>query len=112
MPAFVTIDFGYPWWLSYGHLVVVAVTLAVFLLGFARRWPKMPMLLVGAVLLWSFAAFLTSRFVMNVNGRAALPTSSFFPSGRGRVLDMGAGTGRSSIMVLEARPEATLVALD
>jgi ubiquinone/menaquinone biosynthesis C-methylase UbiE len=31
---------------------------------------------------------------------------------RGRVLDMGAGTGRSSIMVLESRPQATLVALD
>jgi len=112
MPALATIDFGYPWWLSYGHLIVVAATLAVFLLGFARRWPKMPMVLVGAILLWSFAAFLTSRFVLNINGRTALPTRNFFPSGRGRVLDMGAGTGRSSIMVLEARPRATLVALD
>src|SRR5262249_35108379 len=33
-------------------------------------------------------------------------------SGVGRVLDIGAGTGRSSIMVLESRPQATLVALD
>jgi ubiquinone/menaquinone biosynthesis C-methylase UbiE len=41
-----------------------------------------------------------------------LPTQAFLRSGAGRVLDMGAGTGRSSIMVLESRPQATLVALD
>src|SRR6185295_17844571 len=37
---------------------------------------------------------------------------NFFRSGTGRVLDLGAGTGRSSIMVLAARPQANLVALD
>ncbi|MDQ6664261.1 MAG: class I SAM-dependent methyltransferase [Acidobacteriota bacterium] len=58
------------------------------------------------------AASLAVRFVINVNGRAVLPTQNFLASGRGRVLDMGAGTGRSSIMVLEARPKTTLVALD
>ncbi len=40
-------------------------------------------------------ALLVTRFVLNVN-----------------VLDLGAGTGRSSIMVLQSRPQATLVALD
>jgi ubiquinone/menaquinone biosynthesis C-methylase UbiE len=53
-----------------------------------------------------------TRFVIDINGRPSLPTQSFLHSGTGRVLDMGAGTGRSSIMVLEARPQATLVALD
>jgi ubiquinone/menaquinone biosynthesis C-methylase UbiE len=70
------------------------------------------MLLVGALVLWSAAAFLAARFVLDINGPASLPTQSFLRSGAGRVLDMGAGTGRSSIMVLEARPQATLVALD
>jgi SAM-dependent methyltransferase len=42
----------------------------------------------------------------------ALPTPSFLASGSGRVLDMGAGSGRSAIMALEARPKCTLVALD
>ena len=70
------------------------------------------MLLLGAFVLWSGAALLVTTFVFDVNGRALLPTQSFLRSGQGRVLDLGAGTGRSSIMVLESRPQATLVALD
>jgi ubiquinone/menaquinone biosynthesis C-methylase UbiE len=70
------------------------------------------MLLISAALIWSVAAFAVARFALDVNGRSPLPTERFLASGEGRVLDMGAGTGRSSIMVLEARPKATLVALD
>jgi ubiquinone/menaquinone biosynthesis C-methylase UbiE len=60
----------------------------------------------------SSAALVVARFGLDINSRAALPTQNFLRSGTGRVLDIGAGTGRSSIMVLEARPQATLVALD
>jgi len=70
------------------------------------------MLFMGVLVLWSGAAFLVARFVIDVGGPPALPTQSFLRSGAGRVLDIGAGTGRSSIMVLESRPQATLVALD
>ncbi|MDQ6698618.1 MAG: class I SAM-dependent methyltransferase [Acidobacteriota bacterium] len=70
------------------------------------------MLLLCGIAVWSVAALVAARFVLNINGRAALPTQNFLRSGAGRVLDMGAGTGRSSIMVLEARPQTTLVALD
>jgi len=70
------------------------------------------MLFLGVVALWSGAALLVERCVIDVNGRAALPTQAFLRSGVGRVLDIGAGTGRSSIMVLQSRPQATLVALD
>jgi len=70
------------------------------------------MFLVGFVTLWSVAAFAVARFGLNVNGRLSLPTQAFLTSGAGRVLDMGAGTGRSTLMVLEARPQTTVVALD
>src|SRR6266478_5459477 len=106
------VNFGYPWWLSYGHLIVLVPAVSILLLGYARKWSKWPMLLLGVIVLWSSAAFLVMRFVVDVNGRPALPTQTFLGSGTGRVLDIGAGTGRSSIMVLEARPQATLVALD
>jgi ubiquinone/menaquinone biosynthesis C-methylase UbiE len=106
------LDFGYPWWLSYGHLTVAGLTALLMVAGFARRWSKVLMLLLGLVGLWSAAAFFAARFVLDINGRASLPTQSFLTSGTGRVLDIGAGTGRSSIMVLEARPQTTLVALD
>jgi ubiquinone/menaquinone biosynthesis C-methylase UbiE len=41
-----------------------------------------------------------------------LPTQGFLRAGTGRVIDLGAGTGRSTIMVLESRPLTTVVALD
>jgi SAM-dependent methyltransferase len=107
-----SIDYGYPWWLTYGHLPILVVMLAVLFAGSLRRWRAWPMFLVGVVALWSGAAFLVDRFVINVNGRPTLPTERFLASGVGRVLDVGAGTGRSSIMVLQARPHATLVATD
>src|SRR5262245_41753496 len=106
------LNFGYPWWLTYGHLVVTAIALSFLLLGLARRWSRKLMLVIGVVTLWSVAAFLVTRFGLNANGRLPLPTERFLTSGSGRVLDMGAGTGRSSIMVLEARPQTTVVALD
>ena len=112
MPATASLDFGYPWWLSYGHLIVLALSAAGLFVGFKREWSKLPVILMGLLALWASAAFLVMRVAINVNSRASLPTQNFLRSGSGRVLDLGAGTGRSAIMVLEARPQATLVALD
>jgi ubiquinone/menaquinone biosynthesis C-methylase UbiE len=106
------INFGYPWWLSYGHLAVMVVASSFWLLGRVRKWSKAAMILIGAVTLWSAAAFLVARFGLDVNGRLPLPTERFLASGTGHVLDMGAGTGRSTFMVLEARPQTTVVSLD
>ena len=106
------LDFGYPWWLSFGHLAVFGVVAAALLAGYVRKWPRWLMVLIGAVALWSSSVFLLIHFGVDINGQAALPTQSFLRSGTGRVLDVGAGTGRSSIMVLTARPQATLVASD
>jgi ubiquinone/menaquinone biosynthesis C-methylase UbiE len=70
------------------------------------------MVLIAALTIWSVAAFCVVRFGFNAEGVPALPTEKFLASGGGRVLDMGAGTGRSTLMVLEARPQASVVALD
>ena len=107
-----SIDFGYPWWLSYGHLPILGVAALILVLGYWRKWSRWFMLFVGVLAVWSGVAFLVERFVIDINGRPALPTQSFLRSGAGRVLDIGAGTGRSSIMVLESRPQTTLVAVD
>jgi SAM-dependent methyltransferase len=112
MPANTHFDFGYPWWLSYGHLAFAAAVVAILLLGYFRKWSPWPMFGLAALTLWSGSAFVAVRFGFDVNAPPPLPAESFFRSGVGRVLDLGAGTGRSSIMLLRSRPQATLVALD
>ena len=106
------INFGYPWYLTYGHLIVATLSAVLFLLALERKWNKLVLILAGALTLWSFTAFLLIRFGFDLNGRMSMPTQAFLASGSGKILDMGAGTGRSSLMVLEARPKTTLVALD
>src|SRR5260370_42683827 len=100
MPAYAiaAIDFGYPWWLSYGHLPILAAAVSILLLGYVRKWSTWPMLILGVVALWSGAALLVERFVIDVNGPGALPAEAFLRSGPGRVLDIRADTGRSHIM--------------
>lgn len=105
-------DYGYPWWLSYGHAPLLAVTGAVAAIAYRRRWPRWLVAVAAALALWSVAALVVTRFVIDVNGRPELPTEAFLRSGAGRVLDIGAGTGRSTIMVLQARPKTTIVASD
>jgi len=106
------INFGYPWIFTYGHLFVAAPALAIFLAAWRRQWSKFVLFPAGAVTLWAMAAFLMLRFGIDMNGRASMPTRGFLASGSGKVLDMGAGTGRSTLMVLESRPHTTVVALD
>lgn len=105
-------DFGYPWLLSNGHLVILVPVAALFVLGFFRGWATWLLVLLGAVTLWSVGGLLILHHAVDLTSPGELPTQNFLRSGTGKVLDIGAGTGRSSIMVLEARPQATLVATD
>ena len=106
------INFGYPWAFNYGHLVVAVVFLALLCLAWIRKWHKAVIVVLGLATVWASASFVMVRYGFNMNGRATMPTEAFLRLGAGKVLDMGAGTGRSTLMVLEARPQATVVALD
>jgi len=105
-------DFGYvgPW--THGHLVVTAVALPLAWLAWRRRWPRAVTALLAALTLWSVAAFLVVQFVFRFNDVPTLPTGAFVASGSVRVVDLGAGSGRSTVMLLWARPQDTAVALD
>lgn len=108
-----SIGFGYLWTWTHGHLLLAAAALT--LCGIARwqRWPRWILFIGGAVFVWSIAAFLVVQTVLGINRRMELPTQSFLASpGPARILDLGAGSGRSTLMVLEARPQTTVVALD
>jgi SAM-dependent methyltransferase len=106
------VDIGYTWPWTHGHLVVVAAAAALLVLAWRFRWHWAAKAAVGLVLAWAVAAFLVVQLLFRFNDVPRLPTQAFLPTGAGRVLDLGAGSGRSSIMVLWERPKATLVALD
>ncbi len=107
-----SLDFAYPWWLSYGHVALAlafGVVLAAAIYWSWRPWLRVA---VGALTLWAVAGGII-MLQFNARGVPALPAANFLRSSAdARVLDIGAGTGRSSIMVLRERPNATLVALD
>lgn len=106
------LDFGYTWPWTHGHLVLAALAASGWLLARWRKWPVWMRLPLAAFTIWAVAGFLILLFAFRMNEPLALPTSAFLASGAGKVLDMGAGSGRATLMVLLSRPGTTVVALD
>jgi SAM-dependent methyltransferase len=106
-----SLDFGYPWWLNYGHLALFGLLLAAIFGARAAGASGRVLLVLGVIAVWAGGVALLV-YLFGINRVPPLPTQAFLGSGTGRVLDLGAGTGRSSIMVLAERPRATLVASD
>ena len=65
-----------------------------------------------ALAVWGVTGFLIVQIVMRMNLPLQLPTEQFLADGSGQVLDAGTGSGRSSLMVLLARPDSQVLALD
>ena len=110
MSNFFAYDFGYSWSVRYAMLV--PLVLAAGLAGLAlwrswSRWVYVPMILVA---LWAAGAVVVLNLMLN--RPMALPTEGFLTSGSGRVLDVGAGSGRAAIGVLLARPNTTAMGVD
>ncbi len=110
MADFFRYDFGYSWPWAYGHLVAAAIFIGVGVLALLLGWRKWTVGLSAVATLWALVAFVT--FDSDLHRPSVLPTPHFLESGRGRVLDGGAGSGRATLMVLLARPQASVVALD
>jgi SAM-dependent methyltransferase len=104
-------DFNYDWPWTYGHLIAAAVFALVAWAGYWLRWTKLSVV-AGVLAAWGLTGAFIIHGPMRFSRPVALPTEKFLPSGSGRVLDAGAGSGRSTLMVLLSRPHATVVALD
>jgi SAM-dependent methyltransferase len=105
-------EFGYGWLYNYGHLLAMALFAGLLFAAWRLEWSRW-IVVVGALgMAWSISGLLIVQYVLRLNLPMSLPTESFLSEGRGTVLDGGAGSGRSSIMVLRDRPEAKVVALD
>src|SRR5262245_53575781 len=110
MLDFTTYDFGYSWWIR--NAMIVPLILAAGLAAMARwrSWSRRIFIPAVVVAGWAAAALVFLNAMLN--GPMPVPTERFLRSGAGRVLDVGAGSGRAAIGVLLARPGTTATGVD
>jgi SAM-dependent methyltransferase len=105
-------SFGYPWWMTYGHLAVAVPGGLALAWLFWRKRAKVGRWLLAALVAWAVAAFLLVKFNFRLDSPIGPPTSRFLAGGAGKVLDLGCGSGRASIGLLLARKQSTVTGLD
>ena len=107
---FLTYDFGYSWPLRYAMMLPLILAGALAAVAVWRSWPRWAFIPLAVVALWAAAAVVVLNAMLN--RPMPLPTERFLTSGSGRVLDVGAGSGRAAIGVLLARPRTTAMGVD
>jgi arsenite methyltransferase len=105
-------EFGYSWFIAYGLAIPCALAGALAAIAVWRAWPRWVTILAGAVTVWAIVGLVLTNVLFGINRPLQLPTERFLASGRGRVLDVGAGSGRAAVGVLLARPGTTVTGLD
>jgi SAM-dependent methyltransferase len=109
-------DFAYGWVWNYGHLYL-ALVLAALIWILRARAPRWALALLGVVALWALVGFFIIQLAFRFNLPQVLPTEDFLKDGAhkpatARVLDIGCGSGRTTIMVALARPGVHVTGLD
>ena len=107
---FLKYDFGYSWSVRYAMLAPLILAGGIAAFAAWRSWSRWVILPMAIVALWAAVAIVILNAMLN--RPMPLPTGRFLASGSGRVLDVGAGSGRASIGVLLARPHATAIGVD
>jgi len=105
-------DFGYGWQYSYIHLIPFAIGLLMAIVSWRLKRSRWLTAIGALVAVWGLAGLWILQFAVRINLPLELPSDKFLASGRGHVLDVGAGSGRAAIAVLRDRPQTTVVALD
>jgi SAM-dependent methyltransferase len=105
-------EFGYSWFVGYGLVVPLALSGALAGIAIWRAWPRWISVLAGIVMVWAVVGLFLVNVVFGIDRPMELPTERFLASGRGRVLDVGAGSGRAAVGVLLARPGTTVTGID
>jgi SAM-dependent methyltransferase len=112
MPTPFTYEFGYSWWIGWGHLVPIVMFGGLTILAWRLGWRRWLTIAFSAVAAWGVAGLLITHFLFGLNMPLELPTEHFLASGAGHVVDIGAGSGRAAVGLLLARPRVTVTAVD
>ena len=107
-----TYDFGYSWPIAWGHLMTLALFGGLALAALWLKWRRWVVLASALVVAWSVAGLLVTHALFRINLPVAPETDRFLSSGSGRVVDIGAGSGRATIGLLLARPRVMVTAVD
>jgi len=107
-----TYDFGFSWSVAWGHLVPIALFGGLALLELWLGWRRWLVIASGLLAVWGVAGLLITHFLFRINLPQPLPTEQFLSSGSGRVVDVGAGSGRATVGLLLARPRVTVTGVD
>jgi len=105
-------DFGYSSFLTRGHLLLFVVFALLAFVTWRLGWRNWITGGLALVAVYGLAGSIVVHQVLGFNKPGELPTPQFLASGSGRVIDLGAGSGRSTLMVALARPGARVTALD
>jgi SAM-dependent methyltransferase len=106
-----TYDFGYSWPVVWGYLIPIALFGGLAGVGFWLHWRKWLVVALAVPALWSLASLVTIH-AFGINMPQQLPTERFLASGSGRVVDVGAGSGRAAVGLMLARPRVTVTGVD
>jgi SAM-dependent methyltransferase len=105
-------DFGYAHFSLHWHLLpalIATVTAAVSIYYQAPWWV---LLLALFLLFLSLAGYATMHLLFRPNASLKPLSVLLLPEDKGRILDLGCGSGRSTIMAALGWPHATVTALD
>jgi SAM-dependent methyltransferase len=112
MLTWLSYDFGYMWPITRGHFLVFLVFATFAGLGYWRGWSRWATGLMSIVAAWGLVGACIMHYVIQINMPTTMPTERFLASGRGNIVDLGAGSGRATLMVLLSRPNTTVTGLD
>lgn len=107
-----TYDFGYAWPWTAGHVIGAAVFGVLAAAAWKWRAPRWLFGVLAALAVWALAGAGIVHGALRFSRPLALPTPAFVRGNSPHVVDLGAGSGRATVMVLLARPRSTVVALD